>query len=225
MINQDENKLIFFDIGGTLIGSPDLFHFIASKYGKENIEEINALIRKKYENVYGNKNEEQFLSVKEILQLILKEISEELGLDDLSDFAHDYYEQFYSKEAYLYDDVIDSLSQLKKTKIKLIVFSDSDSDILIGELKRLNIYKYFDDFIISGDIKAYKPGNKIINKALEYYNSDIKCIYMVGNSDMDILSARKMKAKSVIINRSNKKISYKCDYTINSLMELLTIIE
>ncbi|WP_026882900.1 HAD family hydrolase [Clostridium akagii] len=224
MINQDKNKLIFFDIGGTLIGSPNLFNFIASKYNENNTEEIKDLIIKKYENLYGNKDEKQFLSVKEILELILKEISEEEGLKDLSDFAHDYYEQFYSKKAYLYDDVIYSLNELKRRGIKLIVFSDSDSDILIGELKRLDIYEYFDDFIISGDIGAYKPADKIINKALEYFNKELNAIYMVGNSDMDILSAEKMKAKSVIINRNNKKINYKCDYTISSLMELLTII-
>lgn len=224
MINKYKNKLIFFDIGGTLIGSPNLFNFIASKYNENNTEEIKDLIIKKYENLYGNKNEKQFLSVKEILELILKEISEEEGLKDLSDFAHDYYEQFYSKKAYLYDDVIYSLNELKRRGIKLIVFSDSDSDILIGELKRLNIYKYFDDFIISGDIGAYKPADKIINKALEYFNKELDGIYMVGNSDMDILSAEKMKAKSVIINRNNKRINYECDYTISSLMELLTII-
>ena len=224
MINQHQNKLIFFDIGGTLIGSPDLFHFIASKYKKDNTEAIKALIRKKYESIYGNKNERQFLSVKEILRLILKEISEGMGFEDLSIFAHDYYEQFYSKEAYLYGDVIDSLCELKRRGVKLIVLSDSDSDILLAELKRLNIYKYFDAFVISGDIKAYKPGDKIINKALEYYHSDIKDMYMVGNSDMDILSAEKMKAKSVIINRSNKKLNYKSDYNINSLKELLNIV-
>ncbi len=224
MINQHQNKLIFFDIGGTLIGSPDLFHFIASKYEKDNTEEIKALIRKKYERIYGNKNERQFLSVKEILRIILKEISEGMGLEDLSNFAHDFYKQFYSKEAYLYGDVIDSLCELKRKRVKLIVLSDSDSDILLAELKRLNIYKYFDGFVISGDIKAYKPTDKIINKALEYYNSNIKDIYMVGNSDMDILSAEKMKAKSVIINRSNKKLNYKSDYCINSLKELLNIV-
>lgn len=224
MINQDKNKLMFFDIGGTLIGSPDLFHFIASKYEKDNTEEIKGLIRKKYESLYGNKNEKQFINVREILRLVLKEISQVMGLADLSDFAHHYYEQFYSREAYLYEDVVDSLSELKRRGVKLIVLSDSDSDILLAELKRLNIYKYFDGFVISGDIKAYKPASKIINKALQYYNSDIKGLYMVGNSDMDILSAEKMKAKSVIINRSNKELSYKCDYTINSLKELLKIV-
>lgn len=224
MINQDENKLIFFDIGGTLIGSTDLFHFIASKYDGTNIEQIRNLIVNKYENLYGDKNEEHFLSVKEILRLILKELSEEKGLEDLSEFAHDYYEQFYSKKAYLYDDVIYSLVELKKRGIRLIVLSDSDSDILIDELKRLNIYKYFDGFIISGDIKAYKPSEKMINKALEYCCTDTKDTYMVGNSDMDILSAEKMEAKSVIINRSNKKINFKCDYTITSLKELLNIV-
>lgn len=224
MVGHDENKVIFFDIGGTLIGSPDLFYYIASKYENGDKDKISKVIREKYDEIYANKDESAFKSVNDILKIVLKEVAVDMKLEDLSSFSHEYYENFYFKKAYLYDDVLECLTELKKKKVKLIVLSDSDSDILIGELKKLDIYKYFDGFVISGDVNAYKPADKIINTALNFCNVRTKQMFMVGNSDMDILSAEKMKATSILINRRGKKINYKSEYTITSLNELIKII-
>lgn len=221
---ETSNKTIFFDIGGTLVGAPNLFSYIAGKYKNSQKNQIAKIISESYDEMYSNTQEDNFLSVKEMLEISLKKLALNLKVEDLSDSAHDYYEELYTKKSYLYDDVIGVLDELKERKIKLIVFSNSDSDILIKELKALNIHHYFDEFIISSDIKSYKPGNVIINKALEYCNISKKDILLVGNSDEDILSAKKMDISSVLIKRYDKKINVHSNYNINSLDELLSII-
>lgn len=221
---ETSNKIIFFDIGGTLVGAPNLFSYIAGKYNNSQKDEIAKIISENYDEMYYNAKEDEFLSVKEMLEISLKKVSLKLNIEDLSNSAHDYYEELYINEAYLYDDVIRVLNILKKRGIKLIVFSNSDSDILIKELKTLNINHYFDEFIISSDVKSYKPCNDIINKALGYCTILRKDIFFVGNSDEDVLSAKKMGITSVLIKRYDKKINVHSDYNINSLDELLEII-
>lgn len=217
-------KLVFFDIGGTLIGSPQLFGYIAKKYKYSNKDEIIALIEAKFQELYGNKKEEKFLNVKEIIKRTLKYVSLKTGAEDLSDFAESYYEDFYLNNSYIYDDVISTLNTLKKMGVKIVVLSDSDSDVMYKELRKFKIYDYFDGFVISGDVKSYKPSNKIIGEAKKYIEDGMEDIYMVGNADVDILSANKIDAKSVYVKRNNKCIDYKPCYEISKVSELLNII-
>lgn len=218
-----ETKVVFFDIGGTLIGSPDFFKFIASKYKAKNVEEISKAIRVKYNEIYDIKEEDKFKLVREILEEVLKDIAKEFKVEDLSAFAHSYYEEFYFKNAYLYEDVVPCLKKLKEKGVKLVVLSDSDADILIGELKKLDIYEYFEEFVISGEVGAYKPADKIINNAAKFLNKNSKA-FMVGNSDVDILSAKKLKATAIVINRDNKVLKCSYKYNFNSLKQLVEVV-
>lgn len=221
---ENSDKIVFFDIGGTLVGAPNLFSYIAEKYKSLQRDQIAKVISEIYDNMYYNAAEDKFLSVKDMLKISLKQAASKLNIEDLSDLAAIYYEELYADKSYLYDDVTRVLDVLKKRGLKLIVFSNSDSDVLIKELKTLNIYDYFDEFIISSDIKSYKPYDTIINKALSYCNIPKKDIIFVGNSDEDIISAKRMGITSVIVKRWDKTINIPCDYTIKRLDELLDII-
>lgn len=221
---ENLDKIIFFDIGGTLVGAPNLFSYIASKYESSQGDKIAKVISENYDQLYCNVQGDGFLSVKNMLEISLKKAALKLNIEDLSNLAHNYYEELYINQSYLYEDVIRVLNILRKRKMKLIVFSNSDSDILIKELQALNIYHYFQEFIISSDVKSYKPCDIIINKALSYCNIPNKDIIFVGNSDEDVISAKKMGITSVLIKRWDKKINVSSDYNINSLDELLGIL-
>lgn len=227
MVKALENikKIIFFDIGGTLGDGPDLFEYIAEKYDDSRTELIEKNISNVFAKLYSNKNEEEFLSVREMLELSLSKVSSQLGIQDLSDFAHQYYKEFYLYKSCLYDDVIVVLKKLREQGIKLIVFSDADSDVMIEELKILNIYDFFEKFIISSDVKSYKPSNRIVSEGLKHCDIPSSNIFIVGDSKVDILSGKKMNIRTVLINRSNKEIDYQSDYTIKSLYELLSIVK
>ncbi|AGK98071.1 putative HAD superfamily hydrolase [Clostridium pasteurianum BC1] len=221
---ENLDKIVFFDIGGTLVGAPNLFSYIASKYKNSQGDKIAKVISENYDELYYNVQEDEFLSVKDMLEISLKKAALKLNIEDLSNLAHHYYEELYINQSYLYEDVIRVLNILRKRKIKLIVFSNSDSDILIKELQALNIHHYFHEFIISSDVRSYKPCDIIINKALSYCNIPNKDIILVGNSDEDVISAKKMGITSVLIKRWNKKINVSSDYNIDSLDELLEIL-
>lgn len=223
-LSQKEKKIIFFDIGGTLGDGPNFFKFIADKYDDPRTEQIEKNIRDIFEKLYSNKNEEEFLSVRQMLELTLSRVSSKLEIEDLSNFAHQYYKDFYLSKSYLYGDVIEVLKKLTDKGIRLIVFSDADSDVLIEELKILSIYDYFENFIISSDARSYKPSDKIVNEGLKHCDISNADIFIVGDSKVDILSGRKMNIQTVLINRSSKKNDYQSDYTINSLAELLLIV-
>lgn len=222
--SQVNQKIIFFDIGGTLGDGPNFFKYIADKYNDSRTELIEKSLSNIFEKLYSNKNEEEFLSVRQMLELSLSKVSSLLEVQDLSKFAHQYYKEFYFNKSCLYDDVIEVLKELRKKAVRLIVFSDADSDVLIEELKILNIYDYFEQFIISSDVRSYKPSDRIVNEGLKYCDINNSNTFIVGDSKVDILSGKKMHIKSILINRSCKKNDYQSDYTINSLDELLSIV-
>jgi FMN phosphatase YigB (HAD superfamily) len=99
-------------------------------------------------------------------------------------------------------------------------------DVLVAELEKLRIVKYFDNILVSSEIKAYKPSDKVVNKALEICEEPLSDILIIGDSDVDIEVASKMGIKSVLIVREdNKKINKDPDFKISTLNDIFDILE
>ena len=108
--------------------------------------------------------------------------------------------------------------------IKLIVASDADPDVLKEELSTFEIYNYFDEILISGNIGAYKPSDKMTNAIIEKCDRPYSEILFVGDTEVDILTAKKIGAKSVLIKR-NGSFPIEADYCITKLDRIFEIIE
>ena len=223
-MKQNVEKLIFFDIGGTLCGAPHMFEYISQKFSPSNRDEVVEIMGKFFNDLYSNKNEDEFITVREMLELCLKQIAIELETEDLSSKAYAYYKELYIDNSFLYEDTIEVLNKIREKGISLIALSDADSEVLIENLKVLNIRNFFDKLIISSDVKSYKPSNKIISEALNCCNIPKSKIFIVGDSKVDIDSGKKMGINTVLINRTAEERDYGSDYTIKSLRELLQII-
>lgn len=215
---------IIFDVGGTLVKARSVLYTFAELMDPDRIDELFKVLRDKFMVIYRNENPPRFIGIKEILTTVIKETASEYSLPDISDKVDTHYGRFYLRHATLFDDTILTLEKLKNDGFKLIVVSDADPDVLDSELSSFEIYKYFDHILISGQVEAYKPSDKMVRAILDVCDVPRSGIIFVGDTEVDILTARKMHVTSVLIKR-NGDFRLDADYYITGLKEIFGIIE
>ncbi len=214
---------IFFDVGGTLVTSRSTLTFFADRLDPDNKFNMFDFLLKNFMIYYENDKSEIFYSVKEILALAVRAAAKQFDLPDLSGEIEKYYRKNHLDTGKLYDDTLPTLLKLREQKISLILASDADSDVLIEQLEKLNILKYFEGHVISSEVKAYKPSDKVVRAARQYCTEPLSEILFVGDSWVDIKTAEKMGVKSVLIKR-NGQFKIEADYKIMTLEHILEII-
>ena len=90
-------------------------------------------------------------------------------------------------------------------------------------LKNYNLYDYFTDFITSQHGFERKPSPKAINYLVDKYNIIHDEAIMIGDRDLDILSAKNAGIHACYFNDSSEKSNI-ADFTINSFQQLYSII-
>lgn len=213
---------IFFDVGGTLIGGKSTLKIIAEKMDHNQSDKIFKFLVDQFMKIYLDENPPRFYFIKEILQLTAKMAADEFKLEDISHKTTEIYRKQYIENDYLFEDTLPTLKKLKEQNIRIILISDADSDVLLEELDNYDMRKYFDGIIISDLIQAYKPSDKAVEKALSFCNEPLDNILFVGDTIVDLKTARKMGVKSALISR-NGKFKYDADFQIKSLMEIFDI--
>ncbi len=100
----------------------------------------------------------------------------------------------------LYKNVIRLLKELKAKGYKLYVLSNAQASFTIPEIKKLKIYKYFDDIAISSDYGVKKPNEQFYINAMNKFNIIPSDTIMIGNDyECDIAPANKLGIKTIFI--------------------------
>ncbi len=149
------------------------------------------------------------------------------------------------KDFLLYNDVLESLSLLSKKKF-IFILTTNQSGISRGllDLKKLNkIHKKLDELLYKEKIKfkdkffcphlpsqfcnCRKPEIGMFLKASEKYNIDLKKSVVIGDSDVDIIVAKKIGALSILVKTGQgvksikklKSLNVKPDFIGENLLE------
>ncbi len=215
---------IFFDVGGTLIAGESTLKVIAREMDRNKTEEIFKFLVDRFMEFYLEENPTRFYSIKELLGLTTREAAEKFNLKDISHRAVELYRWQHMENDYMFEDTLPTLKKLKEMNIKMILISDADADVLIEQLQMYDLLKYFDGTIISDQTRAYKPSDKVVDKALSYCNEPLSGVLFVGDRLVDLRTAEKMRVKFVLINR-NGKFKHNADFQIRNLNEIFDIIK
>ncbi len=215
---------IFFDVGGTIITTKSTLIYLAEILDPERRDEIFRYLVDSFMVYYENENIERFYSVKEIIAITLKQAAEKFNVADLSGDTDKYYRLNHLRDAALFEDTLPTLEKLKERNIPMIICSDADADVLIEQMKMFKIYDYFEDLIISSDVGAYKPHGKMVEEVKKYTREPFSQILFIGDSRVDMETARRVNIKSVLINRDGK-FKHDADYQITSLTKIFDIID
>ena len=214
---------VIFDVGGTLVNADSVFHAFADHMDSSRREELFQFMRPIFLRTYRDETRPDFWTVKEIASYVVKRAASHFKLEDISHKVPELYSDYYLGHAALFDDVMPTLKKLKAKRLKLIIVSDADADVLEREINTFGLMPYFDDVIISSDVKAYKPSDKMVSYISSRINGPMEGVLFVGDTEVDILAARKMKAKSILIRR-NGNYPHPADYQISDLNDIFGII-
>ena len=218
---------ILFDLDGTLVDTaPDLVlahNHVMKKFGfaTKPISEIKALVGMGARSMMGktlwNQAKEELKKVKE------KDIKEEM----VKEFIN-YYGNNILVESKLIDGAKDFLIWCKNNKIAMAVCTNKQEHLAIDLLKKIGINDFF-EYVAGSDTFDYcKPDPRHLTSVIEILNGDIKKTIMIGDSEIDAMSAENAFLPFIVLKDgyTNVKTSQmKYDHLIKNFNGLNEIIK
>ena len=218
-------KAILFDFDGTLSNRQENAYGVFSDYFRKFFKDMNDI---QYEAVLQDMmmyDCNGTIPVKERLIAFKNKYGEYLP-DDFEDvFIPFYYDHMY-EYAVLKEETIDVLEQLKG-KYKLAIISNGDSKSQHNKIKKVDIEKYFDEVLVSGDIGIHKPDKAIFEYMADKLNVALDECLMIGDVfSSDILGAINAGAIPVwILADTERPAHYYDGYRIKKLDEIFEILK
>lgn len=209
-------KAVIFDMDGTLLNTlEDLaistnYALEQSGFPKRTIEEVRNFIG----------DGVQKLIERSVVQNTDKNTIEEC----LNIFKKHYCENMHNNTS-AFEGIIEILTVLKQKNIKIAIVSNK-FDGAIKELCKKYFASLVDIAIGQSDDVPKKPAPDSVLKVLDYLNIEKDNAIYVGDSDVDILTAKNAKIKSVGVLWGYRDISFLkgADYIISKPDEILDIV-
>ncbi len=173
-------KMAIFDLDGTLLNTlEDL-----ADAGNYALSQLGFPIHdtEKYKYFVGN-------GIPKLIKRILPEEHKAISHKKAHAIFSSYYNLHMNDKTHPYDDIIEMLNKLKKNNIITVVVTNKSA-----EFADLIVRNYFGNLIDStyGSIEGYpkKPDPYWVNKAINDYGIDRENIIYVGDSGVDMGTAR-----------------------------------
>jgi len=126
-----------------------------------------------------------------------------------------------------YPEVKECLEELKAKNIKIAILSNGTPDLLKSLVINNNIQDYFDNIFSIESVSVYKPDSRVYEIPIKHYGCKPENICFMSSNTWDVSGGGVFGYNTVWVNRFNKvfdKLSYKPQFIINNLKELLKII-
>lgn len=183
-------------------------------------KEINTAIWKDFES--------GVITQKELKTERFKRFSRELN----SNFDENEFSKAYAKHlasaSFLYNETTTLIEELYKS-FRLAIITNGLTDVQNGRIRKSVISNYFEDIVISEEVKVAKPNPKIFELALNNMkHSDKSKVLMVGDSlTSDIKGGINFGIDTCWLNTSKCKntTSIIPTYEISNIIELKAILE
>ena len=211
---------ILFDLDGTLIDTaPDLMaahNHVMKKYGK---------------------NEKKLSDIKTLASrgawvMMQRSFKEEVKDEKIKKKMVDEFINFYAKninrESKPIKGIFEFLNWAKSKNISMNVCTNKKEHLAIDLLKKIDMYKYF-EYVAGADTFPFnKPDPRHLTNIVEIVGGDLKKTIMVGDSEVDAMSAENARLPFVLIENGYTEKStseIKHDVLIKDFVNFEKIIE
>lgn len=209
-------KHVAFDLDGTLVSSDKTIYettlFTLKLFGVDKeipIEKFNNLIGYHFG---------------EMLPML------DVHLDDYEEFINVYKKHYFSfmNSSYLFPDVIETLTELKKLGLKISILTTKAQDQTEKILKYFDITNHF-DFIMGRRIGiAHKPSPEPLLLICKELNLTPSETLMVGDSELDVRCGKAAGARTAAVSFGYRKKEIleleTPDFIIDNLISLKYIL-
>ncbi len=211
---------ILFDLDGTIVNTaPDLMaahNHVMRKYGhtEKKMEDIKSLAGK---------------GASIMMQRSFKEeIKDEKMKKEMTKEFINFYSKNIDKESIPINGAIDFFKWAKNKNISMAVCTNKQERLAIDLLKKLDLFKFF-EYVAGSDTFAFnKPDSRHLTNVVEIIGGDLKKTIMVGDSEVDAMSAQNANLPFVLVKdgyteKTEKEIKH--DELISDFVNFEKIIE
>lgn len=209
-------KALIFDLDGTLIDRQKAFtegmtSILHDYFDNEQL--INDMLVDILEWDKRGSVERIIVFIKLLEKYNIKDVTaEELDLQ---------WKSMSGKTTYLYEDVRDTLTILKK-KYKIGILSNGGTKTQRRKMDTINIYDLIDYSLISGEYICSKPDKRIFDYVCTQMGfKPEECAYIGDSYRIDIDGSLNANMMPIFVNRTNE--NHLGVTTINEIKELLNI--
>jgi len=211
---------ILFDLDGTIINTaPDLMaahNHVMKKFGhaEKELSDIKSLAGK---------------GAWVMMQRSFKEeIKDEKTKNAMTKEFIDFYAKNIDQNSKPLNGTIEFLNWAKDKNISMAVCTNKQERLAIDLLKKLNMYKYFEYVAGSDTFSFNKPDPRHLTDVIEIIGGDLKKTIMIGDSEVDAMSAHNAKLPFILVKdgyteKSEKEIKH--DELISDFVGFEKVIE
>ena len=196
---------ILFDLDGTLVDTaPDLMaahNHVMQKYGKNE---------KKLSDIKTLASRGAWVMMQRSFK---EEIKDEKTKKIMVDEFIDYYAKNINKESKPLNGIYDFLNWAKARKVSMAVCTNKREHLAIDLLKKIDMYKYFEYVAGADTFEFNKPDPRHLTNIVEIIGGDLKKTIMIGDSEVDAMSAHSANLPFVLVKngyteKSEKEIKH-----------------
>jgi phosphoglycolate phosphatase len=186
-MNKKNDKMIIFDMDGTLINSGKI---IANTINYVRLE--SGLCKMDDDILLANINNPDINSAEFFYEV-------DAFSPKHSELFESYYDEHHLKDIVLYDGIEKLLEGLSKEYL-LTIATNAHTNFAISMTKHLHIYKYFDYIIGADKVDKPKPNPQMVEKIIDNYDIELDNIVLVGDSHKDMLASQGANIGCVLVN-------------------------
>ena len=211
---------ILFDLDGTLVDTaPDLMdahNHVMKKFGHKE---------KKLSDIKSLAGKGAWVMMQRAFRQEIKD--EKIKKEMMKEFI-DFYSQNIDRGSKPINGVMEFLKWAKTKNISMAVCTNKQERLAVDLLKKLRMYEYFEYVAGSDTFPFNKPDPRHLTDVVEIIQGDLKKTIMVGDSEVDGMSAENAKIPFVLVKdgyteKSTKEIKH--DELIEDFKNFDKIIE
>tara|TARA_A100001011_G_scaffold379763_1_gene446196 strand:- start:1896 stop:2558 length:663 start_codon:yes stop_codon:yes gene_type:complete len=182
---------ILFDLDGTLVDTaPDLMaahNHVMKKFGHKE---------KKMSDIKSLAGKGAWIMMQRSFK---KEITDEKIKQNMTREFLNFYSQNIDKGSKPIEGIFDFLKWAKSKNISMAVCTNKQERLAVDLLKKLNMYEFFEYVAGSDTFEFNKPDPRHLTNVVEIIGGDIKKTIMVGDSEVDAMSAENAQIPFVLV--------------------------
>ncbi len=182
---------ILFDLDGTLVDTaPDLMaahNHVMKKFGHKE---------KKMSDIKSLAGKGAWIMMQRSFK---KEITDEKIKQNMTREFLNFYSQNIDKGSKPIEGIFDFLKWAKSKNISMAVCTNKQERLAVDLLKKLNMYEFFEYVAGSDTFEFNKPDPRHLTNVVEIIGGDIKKTIMVGDSEVDAMSAENAQLPFVLV--------------------------
>lgn len=186
---MENTKAVIFDLDGTLLNTlydlTDSVNYALEKYGQpqRSMDEVREFV--------GN-------GIRNLMLLAVPDGDKNPMFEEIFAFFREYYKTHCNIKTAPYEDILVLMEELKQRHIKMAIVSNK-IDSGVKELNAIHFSEYVEVAIGEREGISRKPAPDSVKEALRMLEVDKAHAVYVGDSDVDIQTAKNAKVRGVSV--------------------------